>query len=153
MELERVGTGCKEISTKFVGIYLDDCLSWKEHIRMTMSKINSNIFLLSSNKKLLPFQVKTMIYNSLIKCHLEYGIELWGGGHTKKLETMQKRAIRHCYNASYTAHTNSMFIRMRTFKLKNIYEYKLARLIYKHHTKSGPSEISNLFQKTCQHLP
>ena len=59
-------------------------------------------------KHLLPRYILLTLYKSLVMPHLLYGIHLWGSKY-KKLEKLQKRAIRIIKGASYNAHTEPIF--------------------------------------------
>ena len=48
------------------------------HINILSAKISKTIGILNSLKHFLPTDILRTIYNSLIVCHLNYGILLWG---------------------------------------------------------------------------
>ena len=52
---------------KYLGVWLDPTLSWKEHVRHTSKKIASRIALLSRAKRFLPLDSLKLLANSL-KC-------------------------------------------------------------------------------------
>jgi len=70
---ERVGTGCKNESFKFVGV-----LNWNNHLKAVKNKASSAVFALLSVKNFLPSNIKLTIYNSLFRSFIEYGISAWG---------------------------------------------------------------------------
>ena len=99
-DIERVGTGCKNESFKFVGVLLDENLNWKHHL-----KASSAVFALSSVKNILSSNIKLTIYNSLFRLFTEYGISAWGRNkysEMKKIHILQKRAIRLIANSKAT---------------------------------------------------
>ena len=53
-DIERVGTGCKNESFKFVGVHLDENLNWNHHLKSVKNKASSAVFALSSVKNILP---------------------------------------------------------------------------------------------------
>ena len=53
-DIERVGTGCKNESFKFVGVYLGENLNWNHHLKAVKNKASSAVFALSSVKNILP---------------------------------------------------------------------------------------------------
>ena len=77
-DIERVGTGCKNESFKFVGVHLDENLNWNQHLKVVKNKASSAVFALSSVKNILPSNIKLTIYNSLFRSFIEYGISAWG---------------------------------------------------------------------------
>ena len=57
------------------------------------AKIAKTVGILNTLKHVLPINILKMIYNSLILCHLNYGILLWGAQHNAndKLHKLQKK--------------------------------------------------------------
>ena len=71
-------------TAKYLGIHLDDKLTWKHHI-LTKRKalgiqLNKYLSLINRNS---PFSLenKQIIYKSILKPMWSYGVELWGTGH------------------------------------------------------------------------
>ena len=56
--------------------------------------------------------IRILIYNSLIKPHIEYGAAIWGPKVTttmiKPLITLKKKAIRNICNTAYNSHTEAL---------------------------------------------
>jgi hypothetical protein len=90
----QIGKHNKDESVKFLGIYIDKHLTWKEHINIISSKISRAIFAINRVKHILPHKSLKSLYYTLIHSHITYGIQAWGNGNTKKLEILQKRALR-----------------------------------------------------------
>ena len=89
-EIERVG------SVKFLGVLLDEHLSWKEHIRYTENKIAKNIGLLYRAKPFLGKHSLLALYYSYIHTYLNYANLTWASTNRtnlKKLLSQQKHAI------------------------------------------------------------
>ena len=80
----------------FLGITINKHLNWSNHIDKLSAKICKTIGVLNSLKHVLPNNIKRTIYNSLIVCHLNYGILLWGSQLKidDKLHKLQKKAVR-----------------------------------------------------------
>ena len=54
-------------------------LNWDFQIEHISNKIASSIFALSQIKNILPLNIRLLVYNSLVRPHIEYGIVIWGG--------------------------------------------------------------------------
>ena len=65
-------------SSKFLGIWLDENLNWKEHIKNLTTKLKAKIGMLYRGKNLLSVHVKCIIYFAQIQSHLTYGMVVWG---------------------------------------------------------------------------
>ena len=64
--------------SKFLGIVVDDILSWDPHIRNLCSKINPKIALLHRLRQYLPEESLNVLYLSLIQTHFDYCLTVWG---------------------------------------------------------------------------
>ena len=52
--LEQIGNNCKENATKFMGIYLDEHLTWKHHVNQLNKKVSKALFSIKQVKYVLP---------------------------------------------------------------------------------------------------
>ncbi len=146
--LKRIGKGQEEETIKYVGILLDENLTFKQHGALVAKKLNQSMFLLSSNKKLLPFSSRLLIYNSLLRPYLDYGAEVWGAANMKTISTIQKRAIRHVENTkNYIRHTNDLFTKYKMLKFEDIVKYHTMRLGYKLVHKRSPMGLKQNMKK------
>ena len=88
------GNEIKQVNfTKLLGIYIDEHLSWAQHIDYLSKKNARNVGILSQLKLFLPMY----IMNSLILSHLQYCTLLWANTNNtclNKLRILQKKAIR-----------------------------------------------------------
>ena len=77
--------------TKFLGIWLNDNLSWESHIRQLLLKLKCNMILLKKGKNMLKIFTLISIYYAHIPSHLRYGILLWGSMLTQaQITQLQK---------------------------------------------------------------
>ena len=76
--LNRIGKNCKETSIKFLGIYIDESLSWKPHISHVNSKISRALFSIKQLKNTFPSSSLRTLYFALIHPHIMYGNLAWG---------------------------------------------------------------------------
>uniref|UniRef100_A0A8C6MDJ7 Reverse transcriptase domain-containing protein n=1 Tax=Nothobranchius furzeri TaxID=105023 RepID=A0A8C6MDJ7_NOTFU len=66
---------------KFLGITIDEKLSWKPHIDDIKLKISKNIGLMSRMRFVLNIKSLQILYNSFILPYLSYGVEIWGNNY------------------------------------------------------------------------
>ena len=103
-------------SFNFLGIILQETLSWDSHVTMVKTKISKVIGILYRLKNIFPKETLKTLYTSLIASYLNYGLLLWGV-ESHKVEIMQKKAIRLVTNSSYFAHTTPLFIKLNILKV------------------------------------
>ena len=100
------GTRLKKVDkTKFLGVIIDDKLSWDDHIDYLCTKLNSCIVMIKRICKFIPKSQYVSIYNSLFVSHLTYCISVWGGAAPSKLQKIfpiQKRCARILFGEHLT---------------------------------------------------
>ena len=107
----------------FLGITINKHLNWTKHMDILSAKIAKTVGILNTLKHVLPTNILKMIYNSLILCHLNYGILLWGVHHNAndKLHKLQKKAIRIITSSNFLAHSEPIFKQLHLLKSYDIY--------------------------------
>jgi len=94
-------------STKFLGIYIDQFLTWDEHIKITANKLPKNIGIVRKISHLLPPKILTNLYYTLIDPYLTYGNIVWTSNYESRircLTLLQKKMIRIVVGDSFYAH-------------------------------------------------
>ena len=81
-------------------------------------------------KVFLPNRILRMIYCSLILPHMFYGILVWGYD-LKKLETLQKKAVRIIDKAHFLEHTEKLFKKYKLLKITDLFKSKCLNFAYK----------------------
>ena len=92
---------------KYLGIFIDQNLTWKHHIDHVALKISRYVGLLSKLRHPFPTHTLITIYRSLISPHLTYGLLAWGQAcksHLEKLLKLQKCALRFIYFSDFKQH-------------------------------------------------
>jgi len=81
--------------TKFLGLTIDDTLSWKTHIDHIMSKLNTACFAVRMLQPIMSSETLGMVNFVYVHSILSFGIIFWGNQpHSEKIFKLQKRAIR-----------------------------------------------------------
>ena len=84
-------------SLRFLGVTVDESLSWNLHIQETSSKIAKYTYLLAKIKRFVDSNVKRTFYYAFIHSRINYAILVYGGAakcHLKHLISIQKRAVK-----------------------------------------------------------
>ncbi len=96
---------------KFVGLLIDDTLSWSPQIDQLCTKLSHDIALLKTAAYYLPQECLLSLYYALFYSHLIYGIEFWSASGIKlqiPIKLAQKKAIRIIAHAHFMAHTEPL---------------------------------------------
>jgi len=79
---------------KFLGLTLDNSLTWKKHIEAIIPKLSAT-FAMRVLTPLLSLDAVKLIYHSYFHSILSYGIIFWGNTpHSNIIFKMQKKAMR-----------------------------------------------------------
>ena len=148
-EVERIGNDCNTKTFKFVGIVLDENLSFNDHINHISHKVSSSIYALRQAKNFLPTKTLKTVYTSLVQPHIEFGLLIWGGVKSKSMSNLiklQKNAIRIVSKAKYNAHTTPLFGKLEILKLDDLYTFKTSEFVHKWISKKLPLSMNNILQ-------
>ena len=148
-EIERIGSGLKTQCFKFVGVYLDETLSWNFHINHVNSKLASANYALNQVKNILPKNILKTIYAAMFKPHIEYSIVTWGLSKNKGINKViknQKKSIRMIENANYNSHTDPLFSKLGILKFEDILTTNVCEFVAKFFKKELPKSFDNIFK-------
>ena len=82
--------------TKYLGLILDEHLTFKYHLENLKLKLNRANCLLSKIRYFVKFPLLRTIYYALFDTHLRYGCQIWGQNQSKIVEaikTTQNKAL------------------------------------------------------------
>ena len=81
----------------YLGVVLDENLSWKDHVEYVSSKVSRRLGLLSRIRSCLTLEASKQVYTSLLHPLFDYADVAWQGiseGCCKELHRLQNRAAR-----------------------------------------------------------
>ena len=97
---------------RYLGVLIDENLSWKQHINYISTKISKGIGIITRLRHLVPLTTFLNIYRSLIELYISYGLIAWGEAanvHLNRVVILQKRVLRLMYFSDYTSHSAPLF--------------------------------------------
>lgn len=133
---------------KFLGVLVDDKLTWKPHINYVCGKIAQTIGVLAKARHVVDGKSLHLLYCSLVSPYLTYCAEVWGNNYKTAiypLVCLQKRAIRIIHNVGFRGHTNSLFLQSKVMKFPDLVEYLTVLIIYKANKYQLPGNIQKWF--------
>ena len=65
-------------NTKFLGVVIDENISWKHHINAISKTISRNIGVINKVKHFIPERILYSLYCSLVMPYINYGVLVWG---------------------------------------------------------------------------
>jgi len=118
--------------TKFLGININNTLSWKTHIEEMLPKLCSACFAMKSVKPLASQQILKIIYYSYFHSIMSYGVIFWGHSSLGiKVFRLQKRIIRIMTGSRNRDSCSKLFTSMEILPLPSLYIFLLLRFVMK----------------------
>lgn len=137
--------------TCFLGVLMDDRLTWSKHIGAIKSKMSRFIGVIFKLKSIIPISARLTIYNSLVQSHMNYCSLIWGTScksNIEKLFSTQKKAIRGVmpgFTRSYykdgklPTHTKNFFTENKLLTVHNIILKNI--VLFFHRLLQSPSTL------------
>ena len=120
---------------KFLGITIDNKLTWGEHVENVIRKLRSGLGALKLCKNFLPSTEKILVYNALFTSHLQYSLSVWGSMISKKnhkrLQVLQNRAIRLVFDLHSRANVESIMKKYKLPKLESLINISINKLMFR----------------------
>ena len=115
---------CYRDECKFLGVSLDNKLTFGGHVNSVLSKVSKSGGLLHKIRNFLTPKARLKFYHSYIYPYLMYNVSIWGKTHAYILHALiiaQKIIVRCIAGAENPAHTNLLFKEYSILKLDDIY--------------------------------
>ena len=138
---------------KFLGLLLDENLSWKHHLSELSKKLARTCGIFFKVRHLLPTNVLVSLYYSLFASFLQYGIVVWGltyDTYIKPIFILQKKVVRAITFNNFSAPSAPIFLTLRLLKLQDLFDMKLLTFVYEAVNKSSPSCFHEFFDVLSQ---
>ena len=137
-------------NVKFLGVLLNDKLTWTDHIMYVKNKISKSIGILYKTRQYLNKNTLRNLYFTFIYPYLIYCVEVWGNAcatHLDPLIILQKKCIRTITFSSRLEHTAPLFDQLDILNFNKLVTQRIALLMYKHSNNTLPQPIHILFSR------
>ena len=129
---------------KYLGVIVDNKLSWAYHIKEITSKIAKSTYQLARIKNFIDERCRKTFYHAYIHNKLEYGILLFGGAaahQLRPLKSLQKRALKLVVKIS----SANVFKAACVLPFHSLTDFQRSLLIMKSINDKVPQYIKSLF--------
>ena len=131
---------------KYLGVYIDQHLNWKDQITHVKNKVSKNIGILYKLRHYVSIHVLKQLYYTLIYPYLSYAVVVWGNtyqSNLNKLCSLQNKCIRCMFFADSRESSQVFYKLLDILKFDNIVKLSTCTLAHKIFNKS--SYIPSLF--------
>ena len=139
---------------KFLGVFLNNDLSWKDQIAHVITQVSKSCGKLYSLRRIVPTKVLKQVYLSLVQPYLTYCLPLWGSAFNSSqmqaLFILQKKCIRIVGRKTekidqHFQHTKPIFFRYKILTIFNLYYYFTSTVAMRIMTNNIPISLFKLF--------
>ena len=120
--------------TKFLGVLIDEKLSWANNIKSIKMKIAKGTGILNKAKLYVNLSTLVTLYHSFIYPHLTYCLEVWGGAGDVKiilsLFELQKIVVRIMKSSPHKPHTEPIFLDLKLLNIYQLYKQKILLFMF-----------------------
>lgn len=124
----------KSNKVKYLGLILDDQLSWGAHIDHIKNKIIPLIGALHRCRYFLTINAKYKIYNAYFLSIIRYLIPVWGTCNQtnfNKIKILQNKVLKILFNLNYFTHTDTIYQMLKLQPVQKILMLEQSKLIFK----------------------
>ena len=140
-------------STKFLGIWIDQHLTWRTHLSKITNRIKTKLCMLQRGKHILTAHAKKILYFAQIQSILTYGLVIWGNMITEsQLSHLQKLQDKCVQLISPRRNTNNIYEEHKILNLKELLLLENVKTWYKHKTKILPMQLYGNMSNDAHHL-
>ena len=118
---------------KYLGVWLDQTLNWKEHVTKTSKKIGSRIALLGRSKRYIPLEGLKLLANALILPLCEYCCNAWSNCSQNVKDVIikqHKKMARVILGANVRTPTQENFNTLKWVSIQDRWNYFKCKMIY-----------------------
>lgn len=111
-------------NTKYLGVIIDQRLSWHHHIELLMSRIRKTIWIFKILRHVASRELINQIYTSLAQSIQNYCIPIWGGATKTKLlelERAQRSLLKVMYFKPYQYPTDLLYRESGLLTVRKLY--------------------------------
>ena len=137
-----------ERTYKFLGVHLDEFLSFDTHCTIISNKLARSNFIISRVKNILPIKSLKTLYFALVHPHLLYCLPIYScttQKNLKKIFKMQKKAIRLVTKSKNNAPPYPLFADLKILPLEHLISLTCGQLTYSIYHKYAPKSLHNLW--------
>ena len=134
--------------TKYLGVILDDKLTWKNHIGNINLKIRRGIGILSKVKDFVSLSTLKSLYYSCIYPYLDYNLLNWSSTSTSNLNCLRfsiKKAVHVILSKNKQEHSTPLFKKLQILPLDELIKFKRCIFMWKLDNNMLPESSTKWF--------
>ena len=150
-ELQIEGKQIMEVhETKFLGVFIDNQLSWKPHIRYICTKVAKGIGVILKARKVFDHETLSTLYYTFVYPYLKYCIHVWDRAydtHLNDIRVLQNKIVRIINGVPPRTNTDYSYSQQSILSVNRLYYYDIGIFMYKYSNSMLPGMFDNFFHK------
>ena len=141
-------------SCKYLGLILDDKLTFKNHIDLLCKDLIKVISAFRIIKEWVPNKHKLKLYYAYFHSKLLYALEIYGTSANKyirRIEVLQHRAIKVLFSLDYFTPSTYLYSKYKILPIRDLYSLKVAKFMYNQFNNKNNNVFSDYFE-TIAHV-
>ena len=130
--------------TKFLGVIIDDKLTFDRHIVYTKNKISKGLGIIIKARKYLNRESLLKLYNCFVFPYLTYCVEVWGNTAENIWTLLLKYKRKLCVLSPFL-HTDPIFRDLNILLFSKLVAQRIGVLMFKYSIHVLPNSIEDLF--------
>ena len=135
---------------KYLGVYLDETLSGKQHCEELTKKLSRANGILSKARHYVPPEILRNIYFATFSSNLLYGSQIWGQTQKTlidKIHKLQKKAVRIMTFSEFQEHSEPLFKQLEILKVQDAIFLQNCLFVYDFFHDKLPKSFVDIFSK------
>uniref|UniRef100_A0A7M5VBW5 Reverse transcriptase domain-containing protein n=1 Tax=Clytia hemisphaerica TaxID=252671 RepID=A0A7M5VBW5_9CNID len=133
---------------KYLGVHLDEHLSWKQHVAVVAAKLRRANGAISKLRHYLPLPNLINVYHAIFSSHIRYACQTWGlcdNTVTHRIQVLQNTAIRIMTFQEPRASVTPTYNELKILKFFDLVETLNIMFIYRYLNRYLPSDCLSTF--------
>ena len=141
---------------KYLGVLLDENLSFKPHLNELSLKLNRSNGMLAKIRHFVNLETLISIYHAIFGSHLRYACQIWGqtrGPQLAKIASLQNRAMKIIFFQPYNFDCKILYNLSNILHIYEVVEFLNCLFVWDQQHLKLPKAFDNLFSDriNCGH--
>ncbi len=135
---------------KYLGVYLDEVMTYKEHVSKVVKKISSRISVLSKVVRYVTLDYRKLLFNIIVLPHFDYCSQVWRNSTKSVLDpiiNLQKRGGRMLIGAPILMPTEHVFKELKWTDISTQWQQQKLCMVFKISKGDAPEDMLNYFEE------
>ena len=133
---------------KYLGLQIDDNLTFKTHINFLYSKRSRTLSVMFKVKHYLLKTYLLLLYNTLFHPHLIYCILAWSSTfstYLNPLQTLQNKAIKLIEGLNHWQSSTTAYKKLKILKINELVKFEIVKFLHQHFNNKLLLNFQNYF--------